>query len=214
MHRRLGVVLAVVAFVLGGLATTARVQAQEATPVALPITPGEELCTVEPRPVEELEELLGTTTGTPSTDEGEEDEPTLVTLPTGEPADEATTAAITATVVEVFACFNAGDYPRALALYGDELVRSFGPIAEEGLAFFVATPEAIPEDEQGSVVEVRDVLVQEGDRATAVVVTNEPGAGGEVTSLAFFVLQDDRYIVEEVVENAEIRERSPATPIP
>jgi hypothetical protein len=44
-----------------------------------------------------------------------------VAVPVGDEADDATAAAIEATVRAVFACFNAGDFLRATGLFTDDL---------------------------------------------------------------------------------------------
>lgn len=54
-----------------------------------------------------------------------------MTIPVGPPAGDAITAGVTLTVHEVFSCFEAGDFPRATALFTHDLVRQFGPGPEE-----------------------------------------------------------------------------------
>ena len=46
---------------------------------------------------------------------------------TGAPADDQTVAAVTATIHEIFACFDAAQYARAFALMTDDAAREFGP---------------------------------------------------------------------------------------
>ena len=140
-------------------------------------------------------------------------------LPAGEPADAETVDAVTATVRHVFACFNAGDFRRALSLFSDDLVRSFG--AEPGTneadieGFLAATPVATPEEERLALVRVVDVVVVADGRVAAVVVSIDPTTGGinELTDLVYFIEQDGQWLVDEVIEGIVIPAGSPeATP--
>lgn len=148
--------------------------AQEATPAVATdraaFVPGPEECTVEPRSAEDLAALAATPdTGTPAAP----GTPPAVPFgaPDGEPADPALAAELTALVRQEWACLNADDFPRTLALYTDDLVRRFFP--PEALEGFGAarTPEALPAAEQTALFAVLDVeLLGEGQAGAFVIV--------------------------------------------
>jgi hypothetical protein len=101
------------------------VLAQDASP-----TPGTmgAACTAEPRSIDELLPLWFDAEGTPvATPESQTPFQSEAELPQGTPADAETTAAITATIREIFACFDAGQYARAFSLMTDHAVSQFGP---------------------------------------------------------------------------------------
>lgn len=209
---RFPVPILIVAVIAAVLTVRAPVAAQDATPVALPVTPDPAACLVAPRTIDDLYALLGTPV--PAAPEAEESESTPaggspeVSLPTGEPADSATVAAITATIVEAYACFNAGDYLSAFALYSDDALQRFteqGPFTEDIAAFFLATPEAFPENFRSSVLAVRDVRVLPDGRIGALVDTNDPTSPPEGTDVDFvvFVEQGDRYLIDEEITDLE-----------
>ncbi len=141
---------------------------------------------------------------------------TEMTIPVGSPADEETTAAIVATVSEVFSCFAAGDFGRATALFTDDLVRSFGPgpdqAPEEVRAFLEATPEAGAQGEAGEIVAITDVMLLEDGRVGAFVVDRSEGRLSTV--YAIFEQQGDRWLADEVIEFTGGEEESEATPTP
>ena len=209
---RIPVLIPVVALTATLLAFRAPIAAQDAAPVALPVTPDPAECRVEPRTIDELHAQLGTPVPAPpeapqsmSTPVGG---PTAVSLPEGEPADTATVAAITATAVEAYACFNAGDYLRAFALYSDGALLRFAeqaPFTEDIAAFFLATPQAFPEEFRSSVLAVREARVLPDGRVGALVDTDDPTSPPEGTDVDFviFVEQGGRYLIDEEITDLE-----------
>lgn len=199
-----------VAFLLSGMVAAA----QEGTPAALPRVPDPSECQVEPRSIESLQGTTGTpvsgtpAAGTPAGEEALEEEAVLPASPAadlltqGEPADEATVAGIEATVTEVLACFNAGDFLRAFALYSDELIGDFGAIPDEDIAFIEASPVAIAEEQQLTLVSIENVRVLEDGRAVAIVTVDDPTGAveGPESALLVFAQQDDRWVIDEFIE--------------
>ena len=134
-------------------------------------------------------------------------------LPQGEPVDPAVEEAVNATVTELFACFEAGQYARAFALMTDDIARQIGPdlsnpdedTPEEVRALLEAqlagTPVVDePGMEQGASMDVgrgRDIRALEGGRVGGVWTF----AGDAV----FIVLeqQDDRWLIDEVIDIVE-----------
>lgn len=134
-----------------GIGTVAPTLAQEGTPaaggMAFPITPDPAQCQVEARTTDEMLALWYTPDGNPVPAATPATDATSVSVPLGPRADEATTAAVTAVVTEVFACFAGGDFVRATALFTDDLTRSFGgepgTTMEDARTFLEASP--VPE---------------------------------------------------------------------
>jgi len=189
----------------------APVAAQDATPaagaMAFPITPDPAACQVEPRSTDELLALWYTPEGrpvpaaTPLTGA----QSTSLTVPVGPPADEATASEVVSVVSEVFGCFAAGDFARATALFTEDLVRSFGgepgTTVEDARAFLEVTPAAGMEiAEEESVIAITDVM-DLGDGRIGAFVVDE--SGGQLdTVYAIFARQDDRLLVDEIIDFA------------
>ncbi len=197
--------------------------AQEATPPAVlgeAIDPAE--CQVEGRTADELIALWyqENDEGTPVLATPEAAEPLgSVPVPLGEPADAETVAGVSATVREVFACFNAGDFGRATALFSENLVRQFGPSPEESpedVRGFLEAAEPAPEEARIQLLAVTDVAVMEDGRVGAFVVSVDPTVPpeGAETALVVFVEVEDRWVVDEVVEFVPAEEGGEGTPTP
>jgi hypothetical protein len=209
--------VSVAVIVLAVLSATVAV-AQDATPAAVlgeAIDPAE--CTVEALPTDEMVALWfqENDAGTPvvATPEPAPDMfPESVPVPLGEPADAATVAAVTATVREVIACFNAGSFVRAFALYSEALQQQFGPEPEDTVAdvqaFLEMPDEPLPADEQTRLVAVTDVSVMADGRVGAFVVLDDPQGppDGAETALLLLVQGDDRWLVDAIVPFTEVDE--------
>jgi hypothetical protein len=194
--------LLVLLIVVGASGSTG-VFAQEATPtpVTFPVTPDPALCRVAPRPIADFTRFLGAS-GTPGVDDATpaaSDSSTFVP-PQGEPADPATTAAVAATAVEIFACFNAGDWLRATALWSDAFLAQVfheSPPTEEDIAYFAATPVPRSPDEADQVLALREVVVLPDGRVGAFVDLQLFPEGPQ-TQYGILVREDDRYLLDDV----------------
>ena len=190
--------------------------AQDATPAAYPLAPDPADCRVEPRSLESVAAVVGTpVAGEPAAPAS----PTPFVRPQGEPADAATTEAVVATVHEVFACANAGDFLRIFALYTDDYLRVFlagTPINEEVLAFFAATPMPLPEEELRIIIRIEEVQILPDGRAGVVVVLDEPAdPRTEEPDYVFLERVGDRWLVDGVVEDGGMAATPPpGTPTP
>jgi hypothetical protein len=219
--RRVSLTLSLVVFMLAlliGMSSMGAVAAQGETPETLqqeatpqvggltfPLEADPALCTVEPRDTDELLDVWFPTEGTPAATVAAvvEESPTEVTIPLGQPADDEEISAIYATVHEVFSCFEAGDFGRALALFTDDLALQFTPdpgqSREDVTAFLEATP--IPEEGGGEsqIIAITDVMVLEDGRIGAFVV--DRGPQGDATAYAIFEQEQDgdRWLVDEVI---------------
>lgn len=192
-----------VAFVLGGVIAVGVASpsgAQEATPVAELVTPDPALCQVAPRPPESLAAFVGTPPAGPSTPVGAA--PTPFVPPAGAAADATTVAGVTATAQELFACYNANDLARVVALFTDDyLRRSFAVegVTAEALRLFAAPPEARPAAER-EAISVRDVRLLPDGRVGALLVGRNPAATPpDFTDFTVFVERDGRYLIDDVV---------------
>ena len=184
------------------------------TAADLPVTPVPELCLVEPRPLAFFEQYVGTPEATPSDAGSDEFEGSLdaFTPPEGQPADPETVDAVVATAIEVVACFNAGDLPRAFALYSDNLIEDFAsadPLPQEEFDVMAATPAAAPEDQRSSILAVRDVVLLDDGRVGGFI-DFEFEDGYRETQYAVLTMEGDRWFVDEILLFAP----SLATPAP
>src|ERR671911_1764061 len=130
--------------------------------------PGPDECTVTPRTLEEFETLA---------QEPAPDEPPDASETGGEPVDEATRDAITATARELVACSNAGDILRRLALYSDARLRFAYPDGPtRALEMIAESPLPLSEAERGALVSVEDVRQLADGRVSARVTVDNPAS--------------------------------------
>ena len=185
-----------------GIRGSAGVVAQEAspTPITFPVTPDPALCRVAPRPIADFTRFLGTP-GPPAANSATPAASSSTTFvpPQGEPADPTTTAAVAATAVEIFACYNAGDFLRGTALWTDAFVAKVfreSPPTEEEIAYFAATPVPRSPDEADQILALREVVVLPDGRVGAFVDLQFPE--GLETQYGILVREGDRYLLDDV----------------
>ncbi|HEX5991546.1 MAG TPA: cupredoxin domain-containing protein [Thermomicrobiales bacterium] len=192
---RLLAVLAVLSMIL--FAHPAAI-AQDATPAAGEVIDPAE-CQVEPRAIEQIEQLMGTA--------GEEAEATPAAAQAGsmegEEADEATVQAVTQTYRELVACLNAGEFLRIYALYTDNYLRRTLNDGGIDLQQIQATP-APDRQEMTALVGVSDVRQLAGGRVAARVETTSSPEGTASIIQAILEPVDDRLLIadETVVDAA------------
>ena len=190
--------------------------AQEASPAA-----GATECTTEPRDVEELVGFYFDPQGTPLATPSMTMVDAEAELPQGEAVDPAVEAELNATVAELIACFDAGQYARAFALMTDDLARQTGPdlsnpdedTPEEVRALLeaqlVGTPVVDePGMDQGATTDIgqgRDIRVLEGGRVGGIWTIKGDAA------FIVFEQQDDRWLMDEIID---VREDSSMTGTP
>ena len=197
---------------LAAFALAGTTSAQDGTPGAagdLPVTPDPSECTVEAPTIDELIEISAVAASTPAVSgEGtlasaEED----FTPPEGEPADDETTAQVVATLRELIACVNSGNFLYIFAfLTEDLLTRLFAaePISEEVAEFFQATPPGLEPDAFGTLVDVQEATVLPDGRVGALMHSMFPG--DEDVQVDYVVLEeqeDGRWLIDELVEDLE-----------
>jgi len=151
---------------------------------------------------------------------GEPPVPMGFSLPPGEPADAATTAAVTATVRRFVACANARDVARMYGLVTDAFLRqSFGnqPTTEAVVAYLSATPVARPAAERTELVAVREVRRLPDGRVGALVDDRDPTDprnSGVTTDWVVFVGRDGGFLMDEYVSGIERFYGPGVTPTP
>ena len=210
--RRFGLLVSLVAIVLLGLITpglTASARAQDATPAAGMGVPDPSECTVEARPLAFFEQFVGTPTAeqeaamagameaTPDPD---------FQMPEGEPADEATVAAVVETVWQLGACINAGDFGRYAANFTEDYHQRefarYGPIPEEQMAAFIqVTPVPMPEEQRVALLAVVDVRMLPDGRVAGLFDVQDPFADppGPARFYWEFVEENGRWLIDEEI---------------
>jgi hypothetical protein len=178
-------------------------------------TPDADECTVEPRPIEELMAVVGSP---PPAGSGEENSaaraasPAPFVLPEGEPADEATVAAVTATIRGFFACMNAGEGLRGMAQLTDEFIQQqigFQVYDADTIAYLHASPVPLPEEQQVRLFGIREVTVHADGRVGALIDYFGPAAppesplGWETDLMIFEQQPDGAWHLDESIENLE-----------
>ncbi|MFT4038451.1 MAG: alpha/beta hydrolase [Thermomicrobiales bacterium] len=107
--------------------------------------------------------------------------------------------AVTRTVVEDYACQNAGDYQRVAALYTDAgLAEDYTWFTEEDLEWFTAPPEVRDEADWNIVNSVSQVDLLPDGRVGARVEFGDQGKYG--SDYLIFAEQDGRYLIDHWVD--------------
>ena len=195
--------LALVAVVVLLAGSNADAAAQEATPAPYPVAPDPAECTVEPRPLDDVVAVVGTPAAGAAAPIAAS--PTPFVRPPGEPAAPETAAAVTATIRQLFACTNAGDFLRIYALFSDDFLRAFlagTPLTADVQAYFAATPVPLPAEQRRVIVRFGEVERLADGRAGVVVVLDEPDdPRTEEPDYVVLVEAGGRWLVDAVVED-------------
>lgn len=199
MHRlRKAFVVAVTLFI--GASSGAAAQDPAASPSPLPLTE----CTTEPISFEELSLALATPVAAPPSPEAS---PTAVTLPDGEPADEATTQAVQETIIQLTACLNSGQILSALALYSDRFLQeAFAgfEITQEMYDKQLESKEPRPEHERVLIYSFDQVVIAPDGRAAVVAVGDDLASAGPPSATLFYLAHDgDRWRVDQTAEDID-----------
>lgn len=209
MRFSLALTVALIALVSVGLT---RLAAQDASPEAGPITtgatpevPNATLCTVEPRTIENLQQVASAAAAgaaTPVSSPVAEETPFV--LPQGSAADADAIARVTATVREAVACRNAGDSLRYFALHTDSYLTRFfsqAPLSQEQLDAFAAPPTPLDPTAQVGLIAVQDVRLLADGRIAVLIRQIDPSALTVGPQRVFFVMveQGGRYLIDEEI---------------
>jgi hypothetical protein len=184
-HMRFKAILAGLSAVLV-LAGTASSQDSRSTPESRRgVAP--DLCKVEPRTIESLEAIVNQ----PASDGTDVRVPIRFAPGEGEPAGDVAARDVTEVMVELAACFNAGDILRVYALFSDEgLTPALIPEDIERAAS--STPTPLADSDQFPEPIVWDARVQDDGRVTALVDFD-----GEIALVTFVWNEDqERYLID------------------
>ena len=133
-------------------------------------------------------------------------------LPTGDPADPATTAAVTAVIQEMGACLTAGDMLRFYALHSDEwLRRSLGVV--EGMAILTTSIPPLDDGHRALYLGPWHVQILTDGRVLAavlLVVGDDLRPDPERARVLLFLNHSGRWLVDETIA----RVRVPNCPLP
>jgi hypothetical protein len=175
---------------------TSRSAAHQSTPVASPTTT---TCDVAPRSTEEILTLARA--------DSIETEP-LPALPSGDPADPATTAAITAVLREMAACLTAGDMLRFYALHSDDwLRRSLGVVP--GMALLTTSIPPLDDGHRARYLGPWHVQILADGRVMAAVllaVGEDLRPDPSRTRVLLFIHRGGRWLVDETIASVRIAE--------
>jgi hypothetical protein len=171
-------------------------------PVISPVVPDPAGCTVAPRSMQDLEALVAAAAEPAESVLG----PTAVTIPLGQPVDDANVAEITDVITTSLACFNAGDFRRVLSLATDDAVRGLaarGILTAESLPFLAAAPQVLPPDQRIALVAVTDVTLLPDGRVGAFGVQIDPTSPPDGVDIDYVVLKriDDTWRIDQTVDS-------------
>ena len=188
------------ALMLGLMALSAPVAAQDATP----ISPAPELCTLTPPTYEQLSAYAASpvaevTEATPSA---------TLTLPEGTPVDDATREAVEQSMIINVACLNTGSTLLTMAAYSqgalEGLIGGSGPVSQE-LYDSLATPEAIAEEDRTVIFEFQDMVLLDDGRVAAIIVGDNQGDESAPAGPTLFYLaeQDGHWYIDDFINPSE-----------
>ena len=184
------------------------ITAAQATPTSA-ATPADAIpCPVEPVTADRLIAALEAATPQPL------ESLTLETLPVGEPVDQATLEAVTATVTTALDCRNAGNFARVYTLFSDNLIgQVLGnryTVPPEIVAALQQAPQRVRPPFRVNLVELSDAVQLPDGRVGAVVVT--ANATHSFTDFLAFINEDGTWLIDEAISISV--SASVATPAP
>lgn len=203
-------VLTIIALILG-VARGGTASAQESDAGATPTVPDPAECAVEPRSLAELRALAEIALATPESEPPSTPaaSPVAFTPPAGEPADPATSAAVTDMVRESLACVNATNILALYALQTDDFIRlQFSELRgsidavgglDQVLGVYATPLPAMAPDDQLGFSAVHNVEVLGDGRVGAIVdIIVGSGAGGQGVRQDYYVFrqQDGQYLID------------------
>jgi hypothetical protein len=191
------------AVVLGALSPFGAPAQEMATPGPFPQTPDPAACVAEARTVDDVLAVLAAAPATPAFAT-----PDAVAEP-GTPADAATASAVKVTLVQVFACANAGDPLRFASLYTGPFLRDFfGGVPQADLeAFLGLAPQPLPTEQRRIIRGLGKVDLLPDGRARVVIILDEPDdPGTEEPDTVILREVNGQWLVDEIHEDASAGE--------
>lgn len=187
------------AVLIGTLSPCGALAQEKATPGPFPQTPDPAACVVEALPAGDVLAVLDAAPGAPAVATPD------AIVAQGAPADAATADAVKATLLQVFACANAGDPLRFASLYSDQFLRDFfGGVPRADLeAFLGMPPQPLPAEQRRIIRGVGEVDLLPDDRARVVIILDEPDdPRTEEPDTVILRQVDGRWLVDEIHEDA------------
>jgi len=191
------------ALMLGLMAISTSVAAQDATPVS----PAPEECTLTAPTYEQLSafaaspvaEVDATAEATPGTG---------LALPEGTPLDDATREAVEQSMIINVACINTGSTLLTMAAYSEEalarLVAGAGPVSQE-LYESLGTIEAIAEEDRTVIYEFQDMVMLEDGRVAAIIIGDDQADDSAPAgpTLFYLVEKDGHWYIDDFINPSE-----------
>lgn len=187
------------AVVVSSLLPFAVLGQEMATPGPYPQTPDPAGCVADAMTVDAALAALAPTLATPAAATPD------AVAETGVPADAETADAVKATLLQVFACANAGDPLRVASLYSEPFLRDFfGGVPQADLeAFLEAPPQPLPAEQRRIIRGMGEVDLLADGRARVVIVLDEPDdPRAEEPDTVILREVDGRWLVDEIHEDA------------
>jgi hypothetical protein len=127
-------------------------------------------------------------------------------LPVGDPADPATTAAVTAVLQEMGACLTAGDMLRFYALHSDDWIRRSLGETDGFATISISTPPLADGDRAVYLGPWHVQILPDGRVLAAVLlrVGEELRPDPDRTRVLLFVHQDERWLVDETLAHVQL----------
>jgi hypothetical protein len=187
--------LCLIGFVLVTCGAMSQVaMAIQATPTTFPTAM---TCDVTPRSTIEVLRLTETDSGQTAA---------ILALPTGDPADPATTAAITAVIHEMAACLTAGDMLRFYALHSDDwLQRTLGVV--DGMAIQTISIPTLDDGNRALYLGPWHVQILSDGRVMAavlLVVDDDLRPDPDRTTVLIFTHRDEQWLVDETITSVRV----------
>lgn len=170
----------------------------------LPVAPDPALCTLDPRTIEEIQNLV-------DADASRSDEPTPTPvavpfeMPDGFSLVEEERAEIEKDLLRAIACINTGNPLQVFSTYSDryvvQLVRQLGGMTDQVVSGLLTVRE-LTEQQRLQVISFDEALLLFDGRALVVVTGDNPADDQPPGPRAFFLAEvlPGRWLVDEIVE--------------
>jgi hypothetical protein len=188
------------AVVIGALSPFGAPAQEMATPGPFPLTPDPAMCVAEAVTADDVLAVLAAPLATSAVATPD----AVVTQ--GTPADAATADAVKETLLQVFACANAGDPLRFASLYTDQFLRDFfGGVPQADLETFLGMPpQPLPAEQQRIIRGMENVDLLPDGRARVVIILDEPDdSRTEEPDTVVLRHIGGRWLVDEIHEDAK-----------
>jgi len=170
----------------------------------LPIAPDPALCTLDPRTIEEIEDLVDA-----AASQTDEPSPTSVAIPFEMPDGfslvEEERSEIEKDLLRAIACINTGSPLQVFSTYSDryvvQLVEQLGGMTDEVISGLLTVRE-LSEEQWLQVISFDDAILLHDGRALVIVTGDNPSDEQPAGPRAFYLQEvvPGRWLVDEIVE--------------